>query len=107
MKQALMKLIVAVRRFKKVVAEVVAGEMQPVEFEGCNCVLAKDQPEYVPLPVLRHGVYVISCWQLSWLDRWKLVWTGQLWLSIIAGNQLLQPQRPSVDRPFKIERKVE
>lgn len=41
--------------------------MIPIEFPEQNCVYAKDQPEYLPLPVHKtpDGM-VISCWALTW-----------------------------------------
>lgn len=39
--------------------------MEPIEFPEVNSVLAKDQPEYRPLPVHNAGNQVISCWKLS------------------------------------------
>lgn len=77
--------------------------MKPIEFPQQNAVLAKDQPEYQPLPVCQvpdaHGT-VISCWQLTWRERWQLLWSGRLWLSQLTFRQLLQPQLPSVQSPF-------
>ena len=42
--------------------------MKPIDFVGSNCVYAKDQPEYLPLPVLRDSspeVRVLSCWEFE------------------------------------------
>jgi len=58
-----------------------------VEFEGCNCVYAKDQPEYNPLPCLRmsdpHG-QVVSCWQMTWRERLQCLVGGRVWLSVLT-----------------------
>ena len=43
--------------------------MHPIEFPEQNAVLAKDQPEYLPLPVCRHGDRTISCWKLTFGER--------------------------------------
>jgi hypothetical protein len=44
--------------------------MKPTEFLEQNCVYAKDQPEYLPLPVHRtEDGMVISCWALTWRGR--------------------------------------
>jgi len=81
--------------------------MKPVEFEGHNCVFAKDQPQYQPLPARRHADdpdgEVISCWALGWRERLRVLLTGRLWLSQLTFRQLLQPILPSVVKPFSIE----
>ncbi len=77
--------------------------MNPIIFPGHNTVFAKDQPEYLPLPAFvdpgRNG-NVITCWQLTWKERIKILWTGKLWLDVYSFHKPLQPQRPSVDCPL-------
>ena len=75
--------------------------MNPIEFPEQNCVYAKDQPEYLPLPVHKteYGI-VISCWALTWRERFKLLFTERMWLSVLTFRHPLQPQLPSVDSPF-------
>lgn len=74
--------------------------MKPVEFTEQNCVYAKDQPEYLPLPAHKTpSGEVISCWALTWRERFKMLFTGRLWWSVHTFNDLLQPQRPSVSKP--------
>lgn len=75
--------------------------MIPIEFPEQNCVYAKDQPEYLPLPVHKtpDGM-VISCWALTWRERFKMLFTGRMWWSVLTFNHPLQPQLPSVDKPF-------
>ena len=75
--------------------------MKPIEFPEQNVVFAKDQPEYLPLPVHKtpDGM-VISCWALTWRERFKMLLTGRMWWSVLTFNQPLQPQCPHVDRPF-------
>lgn len=78
--------------------------MKPVEFEEANMVFAKDQPEYLPLPAYIHPMdphgTVVSCWQMTWRERLRVLWSGRLYLSVLTFNQPLQPQRPSVESPF-------
>ena len=74
--------------------------MKPVEFPEQNAVLAKDQPEYLPLPVCRHGDRTISCWKLTFGERLKLLFTGRLWLLVLNFGGPLQPQLPMVESPF-------
>ncbi|HKQ24130.1 MAG TPA: hypothetical protein VJT81_06775 [Burkholderiales bacterium] len=75
--------------------------MTPIEFDGFNVTLAKDQPEYLPLPAHRgeDGI-VTTCWQLSIRERFKVLFAGRLWLQQMTFDQPLQPQRPSVERPL-------
>lgn len=75
--------------------------MKPISFPGCNAVYAKDQPEYLPLPVYRsdtvHG-QVVSCWKLSFIERLKLLITGKLWLSVFTFRGPLQPVLPTTKK---------
>jgi hypothetical protein len=76
--------------------------MKPVEFAEQNTVLAKDQPQYQPLPVhlqLRLPGMATSCWQLTWRERLQVLFTGRLWLQQMTFGTPLQPQLPSVDKP--------
>lgn len=60
---------------------------------------AKDQPEYLPLPVLRvHGPEgrVVSRWRLSWRERLIILLTGDLYLSQLTFNSKLQPIKPTI-----------
>jgi len=75
--------------------------MKPIEFPEVNCVLAEDQPEYLPLPVFRaDDGEVVSCWALTWSERFKVFFRGRIWWSVLTFNRPLQPQCPHVDRPF-------
>ena len=75
--------------------------MKPIGFPEQNCVYAKDQPEYLPLPVHKtEDGMVISCWALTWRERFKMLFTGRMWWSVLTFNYPLQPQLPSVNRPF-------
>ncbi len=74
--------------------------MKPVYFEGHNLVMAKDQPEYLPLPVHRdrRGI-VTTCWQMSIWEGIKVAFTGRIWLQVHTFNSPLQPLMIRVDRP--------
>lgn len=75
--------------------------MIPIEFKEHNCVYAKDQPEYLPLPVYRTADgMVISCWRLTLRERLRVLFAGKIWLSVLTFNQPLQPQLPQADNPF-------
>lgn len=76
--------------------------MKPIEFPEQNVVYAKDQPQYLPLPAHRTPLgEVISCWQLTWREAFRLLFTRKLWLRQLTYNDPLQPQLPEVERPFE------
>lgn len=76
---------------------------QLVEFPEVNVVIAKDQPEYRPLPCHRVPKStkgeIICCWQLDWKARIKVLFTGKLWHSVWTFNDMLQPQLLLCDKP--------
>lgn len=85
--------------------------MKPINFPEVNVTFAKDQPEYQPLPAFRdpgpEGA-VISCWQLSWKERIKILFTGKLWLSLWSFHKPLTPSLPTVNKSdVLITRKVQ
>ena len=82
--------------------------MKPIEFKEQNITIAKDQPEYIPLPSHRTPEgEVISCWGLTIKERLKVLLTGRIWISILTFNSKLQPQRLQVKNPFKKGKKYE
>lgn len=66
-------------------------------------VLAKDQPEYLDLPVLIWGrpIVYVSRWKLTWRERLKIFCTGSLWIQQMTFGGKLQPQLPAVDVPHE------
>ncbi|MCK9596652.1 hypothetical protein M0R19_05670 [Candidatus Pacearchaeota archaeon] len=75
--------------------------MKPIIFKQQNCTFAENQPEYLPLPAYKSDDgEVISCWELSLLERVQILFTGKLWLRILTFNKHLQPQLPTVKSPF-------
>lgn len=79
--------------------------MKPTEFPEQNIVIAKDQPEYIPLPanvnVIESG-RVVTCWQMSLAERIKALLTGKVWLSQLTFNMPLQPVRLDIEKPRSI-----
>jgi len=75
--------------------------MKPIDFPEKNCVYAENQPEYLPLPVHKteDGI-VTSCWKLSFDERIKVLFGGKIWWSVMTFNKPLQPQKPSINKPF-------
>jgi hypothetical protein len=74
--------------------------VKPIDFPERNIVWAKDQAEYLPLPAFTNNTETISYWQLTWRERVKVLWRGRLWLRQMNFGEKLQPQAPTVDRPF-------
>jgi hypothetical protein len=75
--------------------------MKPIKFKHQNIVFAKDQPEYNQLPALKLDSpegEVISCWKLSFKERFKVLFLGRIWLSIMSFNKPLTPTFLSVNR---------
>lgn len=75
--------------------------MIPIKFPEHNTVFAKDQPEYQPLPAFRNESpqgEVISCWQLSFKERIKILFTGKLWVSLWTFNKPLTPSLFTVNK---------
>ena len=76
--------------------------MRPIDFPESTVTLAKDQPQYLPLPV--HVSYdsemqMTSCWKLTWKERLKLLFTGRIWLAQLTFQSPLHPQLLMVDKP--------
>lgn len=62
-------------------------------------VLAKNQPQYIPLPAnLVRNLYVETRWKLSWLERLRVLCTGEIHLYLMTFGNPLQPIRLSVKR---------
>lgn len=76
--------------------------MTPTNISGKNCVYAKDQPEYLPLPARRDEAgMVTSCWKLTWKERLKLLLMGKIFLTVMTFNQPLQPIRLSTKDDYE------
>jgi len=76
--------------------------MKPVSpvvkgLESEEVVYAKDQPQYRPLPALIVGEdnIAISKWRLSFLERLRVLFTGNIWFSQKTFGDPLQPQLPT------------
>jgi hypothetical protein len=77
--------------------------MKLISFPKVTVVIAKDQPEYTPLPAYRYPNdpqgRIVCCWKLSWKERFKIFFGGLIWHQILTFNQPLQPQLLTVDKP--------
>lgn len=78
--------------------------MNPIKFPEQNTTIAKDQPQYFPLPA--HIVVgdtngrAIFCWKLSFKERFKLLFSGRIWHHVLTFNGPLQPQLLEINSPF-------
>ncbi len=77
--------------------------MNLIEFPEQTVVIAKDQPEYMPLPAYRFANdpqgRIVCCWALTWGERFRLLLTGKVWHQVLTFNQSLQPQLLTGDKP--------
>lgn len=78
----------------KPVSPIIPGESLPIT------VYAQNQPEYKPLPVWkdRDGA-VLSRWRLSWRERLRVLFSGNVYLWMLTFNHPLQPIMLQVDKP--------
>ena len=77
--------------------------MKPIKFKEQNITFAENQTEYMPLPAFKNDSTegeVISCWKLSWKERFQIFFTGRLWVCLLSFNA---PLTPSFFTVFKKE----
>jgi hypothetical protein len=78
----------------------------PVLLKPCfdlpEIVLAKDQPEYIPLPVLisrcEAGV-VTSRWKFTFRERISILFSGNIWIQQLCFHKAVTPLKPSTTEP--------
>ena len=76
--------------------------MKPIKFKKQNVVFAETQPEYISLPAYKEpDGCVTCCWKLSIKERFIILFTGKLWISMLTFNKPLQPLKPRVKSPMK------
>lgn len=79
--------------------------MEAIEFKQQTNILAKDQPEYQPLPVHINTedpmTPMTCCFKLSEQELKEIVETGVLWFTQSTFGQPFQPVRMSTQNPFK------
>lgn len=75
----------------------------PKQFPGQNHIIAKDQPQYRPLPAFVDANdpqgRMVFCWQFSPQERAEIARTGVVWQQVLTFDSKLQPQNLSVT-PF-------
>ncbi len=76
--------------------------MEPVKFEGQNCTFAENQPEYKPLPAYKtRDGKVVSCWELTFREKLKLLFGFKLFIWISTFNMPLQPLLPIISKDLE------
>jgi len=78
--------------------------VKPIDFKEQTKVYAEKQPQYLDLPVYEdeeQGGRVFSCWKLTWKERFKIFFSGKLWINVLNFGEPLQPIKPMVDSPFE------
>ena len=80
--------------------------MKPIKFKEVNIIYAEDQKEYIPLPALKYtdkeGT-VVSCWKLSWRERFKIFFRGTMWLRMLTFQKPLTPVILTVEKSEVID----
>lgn len=77
--------------------------MKAIEFEQQSIVVAKNQPEYEPLPMkisVHSDGLAACCYKLTFRERIKLLFTGKLWIETLTFHRGITPIRPSVHEPY-------
>lgn len=78
-------------------------------------VFADDQPEYLPLPAHRDNYGTVTArWHMSWRERVRVLFSGNVWLSILTFNRhchacsrQLQPHTISTTPPEVVAHSIE
>lgn len=77
--------------------------MELVTFPEQTVVIAKDQPQYRPLPAYRYSQdpegRIACCWSLTWRERLRVLLTGHIWHQVLTFNAPLQPQLLTTEKP--------
>ena len=66
--------------------------------ETVAVVFAKDQPQYIPLPVNIRRPCLETKWQLTWWERITVLLRGELYIKVLVFDNPLQPLKPTVRR---------
>jgi hypothetical protein len=76
--------------------------MELIEFKEQTITIAKDQPEYLPLPAHQFNDEqgrIAFCWKMTWKERIRVLFTGILWQQVLTFNKPLQPQKLEINKP--------
>jgi hypothetical protein len=73
--------------------------MKAIDFKEANTEFAKDQPQYKTLPALKtNDGEVVTRYKLSFKERVKVLFTGEIWHGQLTFNKPMQPQLLSVNK---------
>jgi hypothetical protein len=77
--------------------------MNPIKFKEQNCIIAKEQPQYLQLPAYKSDDGIVTtCWKLSFSERIKILISGNIWIELMTFNHPIQPQRLSINNPIEL-----
>lgn len=76
--------------------------MIPIKFKEQTAIIAEHQEGFMPLPA-HIGIQglVTCCWELSFIERVQVLFSGVIWHQIRTHNNPLQPQKLSIMSPFE------
>lgn len=77
--------------------------MKLIEFPEQTIVIAKDQPQYLPMPAhvdqTSDHCQTTLCWELTDEEIQTLIQTKKIWQQIWTFHRKMHPQRLSVEKP--------
>ena len=68
--------------------------MTPKGFKEQNVVLENKQSKYLPLSAFKNNSLqgdVITCWNLSFKERLRILFKGEIWLHVLTFNNSFPP----------------
>lgn len=61
-----------------------SNAIKPVEFKQANMRLESNREGVKLLPVFNDGKVIISCWRIPFWTRFKILFTGIIWVSVVG-----------------------
>lgn len=89
-------------RQRKEVQILLQNKMKLIEFPEQTVVIAKNQPEYLPMPAhvaKDQGMTTTVCWKLSWMERISVLFGGVIWHQMLTFGEPMQPQMLQTFKP--------
>lgn len=61
---------------------------QPIQFKHQTGLLQAPEGStgVAPLPAWTDGRQVVSCWRLSWRERFSALFSGRVWVAVLSGH---------------------
>jgi hypothetical protein len=67
-------------------------------------IIAKDQPEFRPIPAIVTSGKIVMRWHLGFRERLRVLWSGDLWHTILCGDSYsMQPVMMQTEEPGLME----